>query len=77
MWVDGEQMGTSWVNAAKHERRIDVTLIPGAGLIRRKKTGRKRISVLEKHLLSHGHGGDDAGFPARRKGVQLTPCWMR
>jgi hypothetical protein len=35
MWVDGEQMGTSWVNAARHERRIDVTLIPGAGLMLR------------------------------------------
>jgi hypothetical protein len=40
-WVNGEQMGTSCVNAPKHERRTDLTLIPDAGLmLRRKRTGR-------------------------------------
>jgi hypothetical protein len=70
--VDGEQVGTSRVNASKNKCCTNLTLMPSSGLRQGESTSKSDMtSLLEKHLFQHCHGGDNSGLSARGKGVQL------
>jgi len=65
MWVDGEEVRPSSINAAQYKRGTNVTLVPAAGpthTLSAHKSSNVLRDALEEPLFEHSHGGDNTGL---------------
>ena len=62
MWVDGEQVWPSSINASQYKRGPNVTLVPATDILSVHGPSNVLRDALEEPLFEHGHSGDNTGL---------------